>query len=1001
MAITKKGKISTSEIVVNFFPNTNSSPHKISEYYMGGVNVPNNQGNATIPTSGQIKWSDFYGTGVQDEYKFQIPELCTDYFYNFTRGINGWEDLQDNAKEYVGRNNTLGSMEVLCYHSYNEITIPALTIQTGTVLGEDTKFERLYKNYASGSADAGSYQNSDTNNFFPAGYWKLSVPKKFKRLRIVATGGGGSGSTAKTIYNSTDLKNKKLLSNVDSGMDGQETSVWSDGFSVTVPGGKGGGLSSSSENIQVTGGIKTSQVNSNADTPENAVYVAGINDVRNNVTSFANNGVSINIIYRDNERLGNVHSAISINGKGGDSIYGIGSSPRIEVPFSSSGTEQQYTGNQQPLAGAGGNAGQHGGRGIDNSFTTTDGGDGAMTAYLGDFETSPGDIIHIKVGRGGRQSIEYYNEWSTQNNDTYQTYSANSEGGEGRVELWGSYGAQFTTMTHAGWVLEDSDGYVIARSYSAGTSIKGVDNLQNSTTTETKVKVLGGTRLVPRKYFLRFSSRITKNGDLELKNKFCNIGNNSVTVRGIAEILTKNPIPQQLYIEPDGGSEIEEVVGNGQGWSGADEETQNNWAIPKCNVVFVTTVGSDTTYSSSAKFNLIESTSPEGWVGKSPKSITLGPAAGTQEHVIAQQEVYELDSSGLESTMFDGSTRELYSWVRNGTEHVLEDNTGSNFASAGNSVFSDADLGTKISGMCSGGFYVMNNKTRFSGSIELPDDPIISDYIDLVVDSNIAGYNLLENAQFAGWTASKKQNINLKINENVFVYGIQYPYVERHAPGGILNDTLGETKGFPTFSIPAALSEVVVTINNYGKIIGLGGYGARLASSHPHNRRYGHDGADAIENLSTGSVIINNYSTGWIAGGGGGGGIKNGANAGGGAGQNINLGHAGGHSGYWRDSSDDRYGGAQEGGGGLPGVQTGSLVYQYVHHSGDMRGGTATAGGQGTAAGEGYGKHGGGGGWAASGGNADNYLGGSGGKAIIGNGVTLNDLGGTVYGDVV
>jgi len=1006
MAITKKGKISTSEIVVNFFPNNNSSPHKISEYYRGGANVPNNQGNAKIPTTGPIKWSNFYGAGVQDQYKWQIPELCTDYFHNFTRENNGWDDLQDNPKEYVGRNNTLGSIEILCYHAYNEITIPALTIETGTVLGEDTKYERLYKNYA----------KQDGAEFFPAGTWKLTVPKRMKRLRIVATAGGGAGSTAKTTFSNADLKNKTLTATIDRGMDGEETSVWSDGFSVTVPGGKGGGVDGSPfispsdmKDIQVTGGIKTTQILSFRNTPEEVAYSSGISSLINNEISFANNGVPINIVYRDDQRIGKIHSAIAIGGKGGDSIYGIGSSPHVEIPIPGSyaardALSTNYIGNQQVPAGAGGNAGQHGGRGKDISFTTTDGGDGAMTAYLGDFETSPGDIIHIKAGRGGQQAIETFNEWNTLGNSTYQSYSASSEGGEGRVELWGSYGNYFSTMTHSGWILEDSEGLVIAKSYSAATSVKGIDTFQNSTTSETTVKVLGGTRTAPRKYFLRFSSRISKNGDLELKNRFCHIGDKFVTVKGIAEVLTTNPIPQSLYIEPDGGSDIEEVTGNPANWSSVDEETQNNWAIPKCNVVFVTTKGTDTVHANTAKFNLIESTSPEGWIGKSPKSITLGPNAGTQEHVIAQQEVYELDTSGLTSTIFDGnSTRELYSWVKNGTEHVLEDGTGSNFASSSSSVLADGDLGTKISGMCTGGFYVLNDKTRFSGSIELPILPVVPDFINLIVASNAAGYNLLEHAQFAGWTASKKQNISVRVNENIFVHGIAYGYNERHGAVG-QDDRPGETKGLSSFLIPEALSDVSITINNYGKIIGLGGYGARPASASPSNRRFGHDGGDAIENQSTGSVIINNYSTGWIAGGGGGGGIKNGSTGGGGAGQRIyqasGAAHAGGHSGFWRNTSDDDKRGAQAGGAGLPGVFTGSLTIQYETGGGDVRQATAKAGGQGQQAGQSYAKMGGGGGWASSGGHADNYLGGVGGAATSGQKLTLNDLGGTVYGQV-
>ena len=50
------------DIVQEFGPPApGSRPHNISEYYRGGVNVPDIPSNATIPASGEVSFSDYYG----------------------------------------------------------------------------------------------------------------------------------------------------------------------------------------------------------------------------------------------------------------------------------------------------------------------------------------------------------------------------------------------------------------------------------------------------------------------------------------------------------------------------------------------------------------------------------------------------------------------------------------------------------------------------------------------------------------------------------------------------------------------------------------------------------------------------------------------------------------------------------------------------------------------------------------------------------------------------
>lgn len=58
MAVKSSGSLSFNTDIVGEFGG--STPHSLSEYYRGGVNVPS--GVTDVPASGEIKFSDFYGT---------------------------------------------------------------------------------------------------------------------------------------------------------------------------------------------------------------------------------------------------------------------------------------------------------------------------------------------------------------------------------------------------------------------------------------------------------------------------------------------------------------------------------------------------------------------------------------------------------------------------------------------------------------------------------------------------------------------------------------------------------------------------------------------------------------------------------------------------------------------------------------------------------------------------------------------------------------------------
>ena len=60
MALQTSGTISLNDIAGEFGA-VNGTPHSLSEYYRGGGAVPNSTANNSIPTSGQISFSQFYG----------------------------------------------------------------------------------------------------------------------------------------------------------------------------------------------------------------------------------------------------------------------------------------------------------------------------------------------------------------------------------------------------------------------------------------------------------------------------------------------------------------------------------------------------------------------------------------------------------------------------------------------------------------------------------------------------------------------------------------------------------------------------------------------------------------------------------------------------------------------------------------------------------------------------------------------------------------------------
>ena len=59
MAVTSSAPISITDLVTEF---GGSTPHALTEYYRGGSLVPDTATNASVPTSGAISLTNFYGS---------------------------------------------------------------------------------------------------------------------------------------------------------------------------------------------------------------------------------------------------------------------------------------------------------------------------------------------------------------------------------------------------------------------------------------------------------------------------------------------------------------------------------------------------------------------------------------------------------------------------------------------------------------------------------------------------------------------------------------------------------------------------------------------------------------------------------------------------------------------------------------------------------------------------------------------------------------------------
>lgn len=717
MALPKSGKISASEIVVNFRPSSNSAPHAISEYYRGhpNGNVKDFLSNKSIPAystgAKELKWSDFHGTGLQQEYDWPIPNLCTDTFYLFSTAADNWGMLKDSTNEYVGRNDTSASMSIPVFNQQATISIPALKINIGSEIGEDLGYERILENTSETAKDLGL----PTTTFSP-GIWQMIIPKRFKRLRIMLTSGGGSGSVQKTVLVGDDLKNSATKGIVEDGYDGENSSVWGSNFEAELQGGAGGGRAyvqteSTISNPIVRGGSATTYENKSADSPTEFVVTDDVESV-NGELSFNRDNIPINILYKSPPkgfviRFDRNHSKNRPSGLGENSFFGTGGTPGIE--YSYGGTPYSVgdiTQVSESEFGVGGAAGQHGHRGSDVAgWTMTQSGQGGVTGYFGDFEVIGGDMINITVGTGGKSSINEYNDFAPETIGEYNTgrtdirVSESGYGGNGVVQIIGSHGQAHSKISHAGWILEDDLGNILDSSYSRAVSSRGVTTLQGALTSPREIDVVGSNNAeTPKMYRLRFSARIGKNGDIPMKTSFCHVGSKFVTVKALGKkIFLNTPSLETLYENPDSSLEVEQVTGVSKNRDTLDMEYIDNWFIEKCDIRF--DLSHRGSYNNSATFTKVPSTNAD--VG--PDSFTLNRSNSVIEFTMAARERYVLNRSNMSAPgSATSANHRLASYLRSRTQFQLDETAGD-----GMNSFASADMAVTYTGM--GGFFLGSN----------------------------------------------------------------------------------------------------------------------------------------------------------------------------------------------------------------------------------------------------------------------------------------------------
>jgi len=127
MAVTSSAPIDIGDLVTEF---GGSAPHSLTEYYRGGSLVPNTTANNSVPTSGAISLTDFFGataTSGTNDRTLTIGSgnigFLTAFGFESTNAGFGFGAISDNAIDFTGFDVTIEAV----YWTANKIFFRAST----------------------------------------------------------------------------------------------------------------------------------------------------------------------------------------------------------------------------------------------------------------------------------------------------------------------------------------------------------------------------------------------------------------------------------------------------------------------------------------------------------------------------------------------------------------------------------------------------------------------------------------------------------------------------------------------------------------------------------------------------------------------------------------------------------------------------------------------------------------------------------------------------------
>jgi hypothetical protein len=189
MPLPESGPLSLQQIADEF---GGATPHSLSEYYAGGPYVPPGATgiNGPIPSSGQIKISDFYGAGAPAEYAL---------FYVTAGGTGNYTDPGDvfTSGGYHAGWSTVGD-EVFDDSRYGEPA--AMTVAPWVNNGVELMFGGYYTEDAPTTGASDFMYTGVGRDGISAGDWRYQPSIWFDQTRSGNIWRGGFAGTAASGY---------------------------------------------------------------------------------------------------------------------------------------------------------------------------------------------------------------------------------------------------------------------------------------------------------------------------------------------------------------------------------------------------------------------------------------------------------------------------------------------------------------------------------------------------------------------------------------------------------------------------------------------------------------------------------------------------------------------------------------------------------------------------------------------------------------------------------